>query len=68
MSVPINLSILFENLSSHDFETRTATGKRIELILAHFDNSVSAMTSSFLHFKPKFADKNGVVSIRNENF
>ena len=68
MSVPINLSILFENLSSHDFETPTETERRIELILAHFDNNVSAMRSSFLHFKPNFADKKGVVSIRNENF
>lgn len=68
MCVPINLSILLENLSSRDFETRTATGRRIKLILAHFDNNVSAMRSSFLHFKPNFADKKGVVSIRNENF
>ena len=43
-------------------------GRRIKLNLLPFNANVLTVKSLFYHFKPKYADKKGVLSSKNKNF
>ena len=57
-----------ENFSRDNFEMQTATGRRMKIVLTHFDANVLTMRSSFYDFKPNFANQKGLVRNRSESF
>lgn len=57
-----NISFVARELERFVFETRTTTGRRIKLTLAHFDANVSTVRWSVKHFKQNRADLKRVMS------
>ena len=60
--------LILESLSTDVFEMWMATGRRMQLLLAHFDFNQSVGKPWFKHSKFNVTDKNSVASTREKNF
>ena len=55
------------SLSTDVFETRTATGSRMQLLLAHFDHHQSIGKPLFYHFELNATDEKVIRRTREKN-